>query len=75
MAVFFMPEYGIGFHSLLLQVTFATKIFHPNVDGENGSICVAALKDAEWRPTTQMVDGTLESHFCPHLTQAFDMVL
>lgn len=38
------------------KVTFLTKIYHPNVDAESGNICIAALKDSDWRPTTQMVD-------------------
>lgn len=39
------------------KVTFATKIYHPNVD-DDGSICVQLLKLEQWKPATKLSTGT-----------------
>ncbi|KAK6366532.1 hypothetical protein LTS17_010618 [Exophiala oligosperma] len=39
-------------------VTFATKIYHPNISNDNppnsGTMCLGMLKDSEWKPSTKM---------------------
>lgn len=42
---------------MLEQIGFSTKIFHPNVDPDQGKICIGALKETEWKPTTRIVDS------------------
>jgi len=37
------------------KVTFATKIYHPNVDGE-GNICMEMLKTDSWKPAYKISD-------------------
>lgn len=42
-------------------VTFATRIYHPNVTNDNaGSICLALLKAENWKPSTRLA-GVLEA--------------
>ena len=45
----FFPDYPFK-HP---QVKFDTKIFHPNVNREDGSVCEEMLS-ANWSPQTQM---------------------
>ncbi|KAF9084628.1 hypothetical protein BGX29_011796 [Mortierella sp. GBA35] len=35
------------------KVKFLTKIYHPNID-EEGAICVALLKNDQWKPATRV---------------------
>lgn len=36
-------------------VTFATRIYHPNVTNDNvGSICLSALKSENWKPASRI---------------------
>ncbi|ORY93706.1 ubiquitin-conjugating enzyme/RWD-like protein [Lobosporangium transversale] len=35
------------------KVKFTTKIYHPNID-EEGAICVALLKNDQWKPATRV---------------------
>ncbi|KAF9437438.1 hypothetical protein BGZ76_000701 [Entomortierella beljakovae] len=35
------------------KVKFLTKIYHPNID-EEGAICVALLKNDQWKPATRI---------------------
>ncbi|KAK4176979.1 putative ubiquitin-conjugating enzyme E2 [Triangularia setosa] len=38
------------------QITFATRIYHPNITNEsNGSICLSLLKTDNWKPSTKIV--------------------
>lgn len=42
-------------------VTFATRIYHPNVTNDSaGSICIADLKPENWKPASKLL-GVLES--------------
>ncbi len=42
-------------------VTFATRIYHPNVTNDSaGSICLALLKAENWKPSTRLA-GVLEA--------------
>lgn len=42
-------------------VTFATRIYHPNVTNDNlGSICLGPLKAENWKPSTRLA-GVLEA--------------
>ncbi|KAJ9138099.1 Ubiquitin-conjugating enzyme [Pleurostoma richardsiae] len=42
-------------------VTFATRIYHPNVTNDNiGSICLSILKPENWKPASRLL-GVLES--------------
>ncbi|KAI1102724.1 ubiquitin-conjugating enzyme [Jackrogersella minutella] len=37
------------------QVTFGTRIYHPNVTNDNvGSICLAMLKSENWKPASKI---------------------
>lgn len=37
------------------QVTFATRIYHPNVTNDNvGSICLGMLKSENWKPASRV---------------------
>ncbi|KAF9907239.1 hypothetical protein BX616_000500 [Lobosporangium transversale] len=38
---------------ILGPVKFTTKIYHPNID-EEGAICVALLKNDQWKPATRV---------------------
>ncbi|KAF9381130.1 Ubiquitin-conjugating enzyme E2 4, partial [Mortierella sp. AD011] len=40
------------------KVKFVTKIYHPNID-EEGAICVALLKNDQWKPATRINQGML----------------
>ncbi len=43
------------------SITFATRIYHPNVTNDNaGSICLGLLKPENWKPSTRLV-GVLEA--------------
>ncbi|KAG0346895.1 Ubiquitin-conjugating enzyme E2 5 [Podila humilis] len=35
------------------KVKFLTKVYHPNID-EEGAICVAMLKNDQWKPATRV---------------------
>ncbi|KAF8935291.1 hypothetical protein CPC16_006523 [Podila verticillata] len=35
------------------KVKFLTKVYHPNID-EDGAICVALLKNDQWKPATRV---------------------
>ncbi|KAF9337205.1 Ubiquitin-conjugating enzyme E2 4 [Podila minutissima] len=35
------------------KVKFLTKVYHPNID-EEGAICVALLKNDQWKPATRV---------------------
>ncbi|KAG9061111.1 hypothetical protein KI688_007740 [Linnemannia hyalina] len=35
------------------KVKFLTKVYHPNID-EEGAICVALLKNDQWKPATRI---------------------
>ncbi|KAK4194143.1 putative ubiquitin-conjugating enzyme E2 [Triangularia verruculosa] len=38
------------------QITFATRIYHPNITNESsGSICLSLLKTDNWKPSTKIV--------------------
>ena len=37
-------------------ITLTTKTYHPNVNNEEGSICIGITRDEEWRPTCTMRD-------------------
>ncbi|RKU48783.1 hypothetical protein DL546_005249 [Coniochaeta pulveracea] len=42
-------------------VTFATRIYHPNVTNDSqGNICLGVLKHENWKPSTKLV-GVLEA--------------
>jgi ubiquitin-conjugating enzyme E2 D/E len=42
-------------------VTFATRIYHPNVTNDSlGNICLAALKPENWKPASRLA-GVLEA--------------
>lgn len=42
-------------------VTFATRIYHPNVTNDNvGSICLSILKPENWKPASKLL-GVLEA--------------
>jgi len=34
-----------------------TKVYHPNID-EEGAICIALLKNDQWKPATPISQGT-----------------
>jgi ubiquitin-protein ligase len=43
------------------QVTFATRIYHPNVTNDSmGNICLAILKPENWKPASK-IRGVLEA--------------
>lgn len=43
------------------QVTFATRIYHPNVTNDSlGNICLAMLKPENWKPASK-IRGVLEA--------------
>lgn len=35
---------------------FKTKIWHPNIDPDNGEICISILKDKNWNPSMTISD-------------------
>lgn len=35
---------------------FLTRIYHPNIDRETGSMCLALLKTESWKPSCKIVD-------------------
>ncbi len=41
---------------LLYQVTFKTKIYHPNID-EKGQVCLPIISPENWKPATKAEQG------------------
>ncbi|KAL8900992.1 MAG: hypothetical protein Q9207_005427 [Kuettlingeria erythrocarpa] len=36
------------------QIIWKTKIYHPNVEDEKGSMCLGMLRDGSWKPNSKM---------------------
>ena len=68
------PYEGGHFHAIITldadafpnkppEVTFTTKIYHPNVDNKTGSACIPLILEKEWRPgikLTKLIQAILE---------------
>lgn len=52
--IFVLPHVSAGCHPL--QITFKTKIYHPNVD-EKGQVCLPIIIAENWKPATKTEQG------------------
>ena len=59
------PYEGGHFHALITlnadsfpntppEVTFITKIYHPNVDNQSGYACIPLIQEKNWRPNIKL---------------------
>ena len=42
--------------TLTFQITFKTKIYHPNID-EKGQVCLPIIGPENWKPATKTDQG------------------
>ncbi|KAK9720725.1 hypothetical protein K7432_003956 [Basidiobolus ranarum] len=50
----FELEFPIDYPFKAPKVKFLTKIYHPNIDSDEGSICMALLKTEVWKPSVKI---------------------